>query len=93
MKYLGATDWFVRAPFVWGGIIIGLISAGISTGLIYLIYNKITDIIGVDIARILSMTVVPADYLVTNLLIIFVALGVGIGACGSIISIRRFLDK
>lgn len=93
MKYLGATDWFVRAPFVWGGIIIGLFSAGISTGLIYLIYNKIIDIIGADIARILSMTVVPADYLVINLLIIFVALGVGIGACGSIISIRRFLDK
>lgn len=93
MKYLGATDWFVRAPFVWGGIIIGLISAGISTGLIYLIYNKITDIIGADIARILSMAVVPADYLVINLLIIFIALGVGIGACGSIISIRRFLDK
>ncbi|MCQ2567206.1 MAG: permease-like cell division protein FtsX [Mogibacterium sp.] len=93
MKYLGATDWFVRAPFVWGGIIIGLISAGISTGLIYLIYNKIIDIIGADIARILSMTVVPADYLVINLLIIFIALGVGIGACGSIISIRRFLDK
>lgn len=93
MKYLGATDWFVRAPFVWGGIIIGLLSAGISTGLIYLIYKKIVEIIGADIARILSVSVVPADYLVTNLLIIFVSLGVGIGACGSIISIRRFLDK
>ncbi|MBQ0018383.1 MAG: permease-like cell division protein FtsX [Clostridiales bacterium] len=93
MKYLGATDWFVRAPFIWGGIIIGLLSAGISTGLIYLIYTKLTEIIGADVARILSVSVVPADYLVLNLLIIFVALGVGIGSCGSIISIRRFLDK
>jgi len=93
MKYLGATDWFVRAPFIWGGIIIGLISAAVATGLIYVIYNKIVSIIGTDITRILSVTVVPAQYLVTNLLIIFVCLGVGIGACGSIISIRRFLDR
>ncbi len=93
MKYLGATDWFVRAPFIWGGIIIGVVSAGIATGLTYLIYNKIIDIIGVDIARILSVTVVPAGYLTTNLLIIFLCIGVSIGICGSIISIRRFLDK
>lgn len=93
MKYLGATDWFVRAPFIWGGVIIGLLSAGISTGLVYLIYSKVVDIIGGDITRILSVTVVPAQYLITNLLIIFVCLGVGIGVCGSIISIRKFLYK
>ncbi|NLY87804.1 MAG: ABC transporter permease [Clostridiales bacterium] len=93
MKYLGATDWFVRAPFIWGGIIIGIISAGISTGLVYLIYSKVVDIVGGDITRILSVTVVPAQYLITNLMLIFVCLGVGIGVCGSIISIRKFLCK
>ena len=93
MKYLGATDWFVRAPFIWGGVIIGVISAAIATGLTYLIYNRITDIIGADIARILSVTVVPAQYLMVNLLVIFLCIGVSIGACGSIISIRRFLDR
>ncbi len=93
MKYLGATDWFVRAPFIWGGIIIGLLSAGISTGLVYLIYSKVVDIIGADITKILSVTVVPAHYLISNLMIIFVCLGVGIGVCGSIISIRKFLYK
>ena len=93
MKYLGATDWFVRAPFIWGGIIIGIISAGIATGLTYLIYQKVSAIIGEDIARILSVAVVPADYLTVNLLIIFLCLGVSIGICGSIISIRKFLDR
>jgi cell division transport system permease protein len=93
MKYLGATDWFVRAPFIWGGIIVGVISAGIATGLTHLIYNKITEIVGADIARILSVSVVPSSYLTTNLLIIFMCLGVSIGTCGSIISIRRFLDR
>ena len=93
MKYLGATDWFVRAPFIWGGIIIGILSAGIATGLTYIIYKKIIELIGADVVRILSITVVPAEYLSVNLLIIFVCIGVSIGICGSIISIRRFLDR
>ncbi len=93
MKYLGATDWFVRAPFIWGGIFIGIISAGIATGLTYVIYTKIISIIGADISRILSVTVVPPSYLMINLLIIFMCIGVSIGICGSIISIRKFLDR
>lgn len=93
MKYLGATDWFVRAPFVIEGIIIGAVSAGIATGLLALLYNRLVDAIGQDIIRILSVPVVSADYLIPNLLIIFMSLGVGIGTCGSIISIRRFLDR
>lgn len=93
MKYLGATDWFVRTPFLFEGIILGAISAGISTGLMYVIYNRITALVGSDIMRVLSVPVVPANYLIVNLLVIFMALGVGIGTCGSIISIRRFLDR
>ena len=93
MKYLGATDWFVRAPFIWGGIIVGVLSSFIATGLTYLIYTRIVRIIGTDVTRILSVTVVPAEYLAKNLLIIFLCLGVSIGVCGSIISIRRFLDR
>ena len=93
MKYLGATDWFVRAPFIWGGIIVGVLSSFIATGLTYLIYTRIVRIIGNDVTRILSVTVVPAEYLANNLLIIFLCLGVSIGVCGSIISIRRFLDR
>lgn len=93
MKYLGATDRFVRAPFVISGIIIGIISSAIATGLIYLVYTKLIDILGVDIVRILSVSLVPANYLISNLLIIFACLGIGIGSVGSIISIRRFLDK
>ena len=93
MKYLGATDWFVRTPFLFEGIILGAVSAGVATGLMYFIYNRITALVGSDIMRVLSVPVVPANYLIVNLLVIFMALGVGIGTCGSIISIRRFLDR
>ena len=93
MKYLGATDWFVRAPFILGGVFIGVISSLVATGLIYLIYSRIINMIGSDIMRVLSVTLVPVNYLIINLLIIFSALGIGIGTVGSIISIRRFLAK
>ena len=93
MKYLGATDWFVRAPFIWGGIFVGVFSAMIATGLTHLIYGKVTKMVGTDVTRILSVNLVPSEYLTTNLLIIFLCLGVSIGTCGSIISIRRFLDR
>lgn len=93
MKYLGATDWFVRAPFIVEGIVIGTFAALVSSGAMFLMYRKLTDVIGPDIMRVLSVPIVSTNYLIGNLTIIFVALGVGIGTCGSIVSIRRFLDK
>ena len=92
MKYLRATNWFVKAPFIWGGIIVGVLSSVIATGLTYLIYTRLTSIIGSDILRILSVSVVPAEQLTNILLIMFLSLGIGIGVIGSAISIRRFLN-
>lgn len=92
MKYLGATNWFVKAPFIWGGVIVGVLSSFFATGLTYLIYTKITGIIGTDIMKILSISIVPAEQLTTTLLIMFLCLGIGIGIIGSAISIRRFLN-
>ena len=93
MKYLGATDWFVRAPFVVEGLILGAFSALISTGILGFAYSRFVASIGPDILRVLSVPVIYTSYLMPNLLIIFLALGVGIGICGSIISIRKFLDR
>ena len=92
MKYLGATNWFVKAPFIWGGIIVGVLSSVIATGLTYLIYTKVSGIIGSDIMRILSVSVVPADQLTKTLLAMFLCIGIGIGVIGSSISVRRFLN-
>lgn len=93
MKYIGATDWFVRAPFLIEGIILGIISSAVATGLMHLIYSRLISLLGDDIMRILSVPVLSSSYLIPNLAIIFASLGIGIGTCGSIISIRRFLDR
>lgn len=92
MKYVGATNWFIRGPFLIEGILIGILSALLSVGIISLIYYKITELIGQEIFVMLSTTMVPGDFLVVHIVWIFLALGVSIGACGSIISMRRFLD-
>lgn len=92
MKYVGATNWFIRGPFLTEGIIIGLFSAAVSVGISALIYKKVVELIGEDVFAILSMPMVPVEFLVYNLIWIFAALGISIGACGSIISMRKFLD-
>lgn len=92
MKYVGATNWFIRGPFLIEGILIGILSALISVGIISFIYYKITELIGQEIFVMLSTTMVPGAFLVIHLVWIFLALGISIGACGSIVSMRRFLD-
>lgn len=93
MKYVGATNWFVRGPFLVEGIIIGIFSSLVSAGITYLIYSRIVATIGTKVMTILSSPLVPAGYLSLNLIVIFLAMGISIGACGSVISMRKFLDK
>lgn len=92
MKYVGATNWFIRGPFLVEGILIGIISALISVGVLTLTYSKLSEIIGEDVFIILSTPMVSVDFMTMNLVWIFLAVGISIGSCGSIISMRRFLD-
>ena len=92
MKYVGATNWFIRGPFLAEGIIIGMFAALVSTGLITLIYKRLIAAIGPQVLAVVSMPLIGPQYMTENMLIIFLALGISIGACGSIISMRKFLD-
>ena len=92
MKYVGATNWFIRGPFLAEGVIIGTIAALVSSGIIALVYSKLVDAAGEQILAIVSCPLISVSYMTYNLVIVFVALGVSIGAWGSIISMRRFLD-
>jgi len=93
MKYIGATNWYIRGPFLLAGLLIGIFSALISSGLIAIVYNYVVNNFGLDFALIMSTGFVSEAFLVKNLIIIFTALRISIGGCGSIISMRRFLDR
>ena len=92
MKYIGATNWFIRGPFLAEGILIGLIASLVSTVVITAVYGKIVSTIGAQVLAIVSCPLIPVSYLTVNMVIIFLALGMSIGAWGSIVSMRRFLD-
>lgn len=92
MKYVGATNWFIRGPFLTEGIIMGLIAAGISAGIVAIIYSKVVQSFSQQAAVLFSSGMVSERFLIGNLIWIFIALGVSIGALGSMLSMRRFLD-
>ena len=92
MKYVGATNWFIRGPFMAEGIIIGIFAAIISTIMVSLLYGRIVASIGTQVIAITSCPLISVGFMAGNMLIIFLALGISIGAWGSIISMRKFLD-
>lgn len=88
MKAVGATDAFVRIPFVIEGVLIGLISALISEGLIYFCYRVATE----KISAMLGDVVAFGD-VALYLLLVFVGIGMFAGALGSVIMIGKYLKR
>lgn len=90
MKAVGATDAFVRIPFIVEGVLIGLISALISEGVVYFCYRVATE-------TMFSMfdkgQIVPFASVAWMLLGIFAAIGVFTGLFGSAIMIGKYLKK
>lgn len=92
MKYVGATNWFIRGPFLIEGMLIGIIAAIIASLLTSSAYYAIVNNLGDKVLLLFSTRFVPVLSLTGNLVGIFLALGISIGAIGSLISMRRFLD-
>ena len=92
MKYVGATDSFIRWPFIIEGIIIGIIAAIISLAVLGLAYNLIISKLGNSavLAKI-GMSLLSFADISTLLVIVYLVLGIGIGALGSTISMRKYL--
>lgn len=92
MKYIGATDFFVRSPFVVEGIMIGLIGASMPLGFIYAIYNVVLTYVTERFPQLSSLLSFVAVEEVFNVLVpVSLGLGVGIGFLGSIVTVRRHL--
>ena len=90
MKAVGATDTFVRLPFVIEGMIIGIISALLAEGLLYFCYRIATETI---ISTLGTTDIVKYSDLAVWLLIVFVAIGIVSGVIGSLIMISKYLKR
>lgn len=92
MKYVGATNSFIRWPFVVEGIIIGLISGAISLALVAGLYMVISQNIGfVGFLSNLGLRLLDFSDMFNLILVIYLILGVGIGVLGSSLSMRKYL--
>lgn len=93
MKYIGATDFFVRAPFVIEGMIIGVIGAMIPLVAVYMIYNQAMLYVAERFAYLSQlMQFLEAEVVFANLTPVCLGLGVGIGFIGSFITVRKHLS-
>ncbi len=89
MKSVGATDTFIRIPFVFEGMIIGLISGVIGSLLLTLVYDAVMK----GVQNIIQFKFIPYDNLAIYVWVIFIVAGMLIGMLGSILSIGRYLRK
>lgn len=92
MKYIGATDFFVRSPFVIEGMLIGAIGALIPAGIIYVLYNRVIEYIMVEFSTLTQLlSFLSVNEIFGILLPVSVLMGVGIGFLGSMITVRKHL--
>ncbi len=92
MKYIGAKDGFVRAPFVIEGLVIGIVGAILPLILLYFLYNKAVAYIMLKFNLLNNIVdFLPVNHVYQTLLPVGIALGVGIGFLGSFFTIRKHL--
>lgn len=88
MKIVGATNMFVRAPFILEGIILGIIGAAVSYGIVVLVY---LDVFVPGIERLNFVSAMPFATFALPLALIYVAAGVLMGIFGGTFAINRYL--
>ena len=93
MKYVGATNGFIRWPFMVEGIIIGILSALITVVILGFTYNVVAD----NITQSGTMAVIGYNLLnfsdmLSLLLTVYIIMGIGIGTIGSAISMKKYLE-
>ena len=92
MKYIGATDAFVRAPFLLEGMVLGVIGAAIPLVALYFLYNSVVEYILNKFSVLTGVVAfIPVWQIYQILLPIGLALGIGIGFIGSMMTTRKHL--
>ncbi|RCX18328.1 cell division protein FtsX [Anaerobacterium chartisolvens] len=94
MKYIGATDWFIRWPFIVEGVIIGIVGAVFAFAVVGYGYNALEGRITEDMAKIGVdiIKIVGIKDIAIQIVGIYCLIGVAVGAVGSFISIRKYLQ-
>ena len=92
MKYVGATNGFIRWPFIVEGMIIGVIASAISIVIIGVSYSFIAEkVLQDNFIELINASLVSFGEMFNSIIFVYMLLGIGIGAIGSVISMRKYL--
>ena len=93
MKYVGATNSFIRWPFIVEGIVIGILAACVSILIVGGSYKVIaTKLLESSIIQNLGITLVSFSDMFSMIIIVYLVLGIGIGVVGSAMSMKKYLE-
>ena len=90
MKLVGATNWFIRIPFMLEGLVQGLFGSAVAAGIVFVANVLFRDLVRQHVHSLANAVVSNHDLVVTEVLLLVV--GALVGATGSAIAVRRFLD-
>ena len=92
MKYVGATNNFIRWPFIVEGIIIGILSSLISIVIVGGAYSLIAEqAVNSSFMVKIGLSLLSFKDMISSIIVVYMLLGIGIGALGSVISMRKYL--
>ncbi len=93
MKYVGATNSFIRWPFIIEGIIIGVVAALLSIIIIGLLYNLVAgQIMESSVVALINISLLSFSEMFNLIICVYMGLGIGVGVLGSAISMRKYLE-
>ena len=92
MKYIGASNGYIRRPLLMEGLVFGLVAGAIALALVYFGYRGIYGLFDERLDILMGMKLIQPRLILKDMAIIFVCIGVGVGLLGSSISLGRYLD-
>lgn len=93
MQYIGASNGYVRGPFLIEGIVLGVVGSAVAIAIIAFSYRYLTNYLTeYFLLSGFSTYIMKLDVILNDISIIFVTIGVGIGTLGSLISLKKFLN-
>ena len=91
MKLVGATNWFIRIPFMLEGFVQGLLGAFVAVWVVLLANIGVRYLVADYKVTVLSSTVLSTcDLLFTEIVVVLI--GIAVGVAGSFVAVRRFLE-
>ncbi|HAL74329.1 MAG TPA: hypothetical protein DCM45_04445 [Clostridiales bacterium] len=91
MKYVGATNWYIRIPYIIEGALVGVTGSLVSWGLLMLAYNQLYATLMAGTKPTDFLTMVPSSEISVLIILINLAIGAGVGSLGSAVSVRRYI--